>query len=136
MARKRYASEMEETKIDMTPLLDIVFIMLIFFIVTTSFVKPTGVAYDSPESSSQPNSKKGENILITVNKTGIIKIANRQVDIERLTANIEQMRAEAPEASVLILADKETRHGLVVKVMDQAKTAGVEKVSVAQSREQ
>ncbi|MCL1038929.1 biopolymer transporter ExbD [Shewanella submarina] len=134
MARKKYASETEEAKVDMTPLLDIVFIMLIFFIVTTSFVKPMGVEYSVPESNTPNNSQKSDNILISIEKSGLIKIGDRLVDIERVTANIQQIRAEAPEASVLILAETEARHGLVVKVMDYVKIAGVQKVSVAEKK--
>ncbi|MBT1446097.1 biopolymer transporter ExbD [Shewanella sp. JM162201] len=132
MAFKKYAAEHEEAKVDMTPMLDIIFIMLIFFIVTTSFVKPMGIDYNKPESSAR-SSAKSDNILISVNKAGIIKMENRQVDIERLTANIERKLAETPGAAVLIQAEGETLHGVVVKVMDEVKTAGVKKISVTQS---
>ncbi|MCL2915248.1 biopolymer transporter ExbD [Shewanella corallii] len=132
MKRKKHAHEHEEAEIDMTPMLDIVFIMLIFFIVTTSFVKPTGIEYNTPENNTPTNSKKSDNILITVENSGLIRIGDRLVDVERVTPNVQQRLAEAPEAAVLIQAEKEARHGLVVKVMDQVKTAGVEKISVTE----
>ncbi|ABE55702.1 Biopolymer transport protein ExbD/TolR [Shewanella denitrificans OS217] len=130
MARKKHSSMDEEAQIDMTPMLDIVFIMLIFFIVTTSFVKPSGLDYNKPKAS-QATSKPSANIFIGVSKTGVIMMENRQVDIERVTANVERMLAESPEAAVLIQADKEAQHGLVVKVLDEVKAAGIDKISVS-----
>jgi biopolymer transport protein ExbD len=130
MARKKHSSMDEEAQIDMTPMLDIVFIMLIFFIVTTSFVKPSGLDYNKPKAS-QATSKPSANIFIGISKTGVIMMENRQVDIERVTANVERMLAEAPEAAVLIQADKDTQHGLVVKVLDEVKSAGIDKISIS-----
>lgn len=134
MARKKHSSIDEEAQIDMTPMLDIVFIMLIFFIVTTSFIKPSGLDYNKPEAS-QATTQKSANIFIGVSKTGVIKMENRQVDIERVTANVERMLAESPEAAVLIEADKEAQHGLVVKVMDNVKKAGINKISVSAGKD-
>lgn len=134
MARKKHSSIDEEAQIDMTPMLDIVFIMLIFFIVTTSFIKPSGLEYNKPEAS-QATTQKSANIFIGVSKTGVIKMENRQVDIERVTANVERMLAESPEAAVLIEADKEAQHGLVVKVMDNVKKAGINKISVSAGKD-
>ncbi|WP_417762146.1 ExbD/TolR family protein [Shewanella sp.] len=134
MARKKHSSVDEEAQVDMTPMLDIVFIMLIFFIVTTSFVKPSGLDYNKPEAS-QATSKPSANIFIGVSKNGTIMMENRLVDIERVSANVERMLAEAPEAAVLIQADKEAQHGLVIKVMDQVKSAGVNKISVSAGKD-
>ncbi|GGB64043.1 MULTISPECIES: ExbD/TolR family protein [Shewanella] len=134
MARKKHSNMEEEAQIDMTPMLDIVFIMLIFFIVTTSFVKPSGLDYNKPKAS-QATSKPSANIFIGISKTGVIMMENRQVDIERVTANVERMLAEAPEAAVLIQADKDTQHGLVVKVLDNVKAAGIDKISVSAGNE-
>ncbi|WP_163934156.1 biopolymer transporter ExbD [Paraferrimonas sp. SM1919] len=129
MARKKHSSVEEEAQIDMTPMLDIVFIMLIFFIVTTSFVKPSGLDVNKPKAS-QSTQKKSANIFIGVSASGVIQMENRQVDIERVGANVERMLAEAPEAAVLIQADKEAKHGIIVKIMDQVKQAGIDKISV------
>ncbi|MCL1125395.1 ExbD/TolR family protein [Shewanella surugensis] len=134
MARKKHSSVEEEAQIDMTPMLDIVFIMLIFFIVTTSFVKPSGLDYNKPEAS-QATKKPSANIFIGVSKTGVIMMENRQVDIERVTANVERMLAESPEAAVLIQADKEAKHGLVIKVLDNVKKAGIDKISVSAGKD-
>ncbi|CAM3269185.1 MULTISPECIES: ExbD/TolR family protein [Shewanella] len=134
MARRKHSSVEEEAQIDMTPMLDIVFIMLIFFIVTTSFVKPSGLDYTKPEASTATK-KPSANIFIGVSKTGTIMMENRLVDIERVTANVERMLAEAPEAAVLIQADKDAKHGLVIKVMDSVKKAGVDKISVSAGKD-
>ena len=131
MARKKHSTMEEEAQIDMTPMLDIVFIMLIFFIVTTSFVKPSGLDYNKPKAS-QATSKPSANIFIGISKTGVIMMENRQVDIERVTANVERMLAEA---AVLIQADKDALHGLVVKVLDNVKAAGIDKISVSAGNE-
>ncbi|MCL2915899.1 biopolymer transporter ExbD [Shewanella corallii] len=133
MSLKKHSKIEEEAQIDMTPMLDIVFIMLIFFIVTTSFVKPSGIDYNKPEANVNSDSKT-DNILILVSQSGLITMENRLVDIERVTANVERMLAEAPEAAVLIRAETAASHGLVVEVMDQVRTAGVQKISVTEAK--
>ncbi|MED5524395.1 ExbD/TolR family protein [Gallaecimonas pentaromativorans] len=129
MARRRVRQE-EEASIDMTPMLDIVFIMLIFFIVTTSFVKESGIDVNRPTAATATK-KKAANIFIAIKENGEIYMEKRQVDVERVRANVEKMLAETPEASVVIQADKNSKHGVVVQVMDQVKAAGVDKISVA-----
>ncbi len=129
MARK-HRTEAEEASIDMTPMLDIVFIMLIFFIVTTSFVKEAGIEVNRPKAA-QATKQKNANIFIAVRKNGEIWMDKRQVDVERVAANIERMLAEQPTDTVIVQADKEALHGVVVKVMDQIKAAGIDKISVA-----
>lgn len=129
MARK-HRQEEEDAAVDMTPMLDIVFIMLIFFIVTTSFVKEAGIDVNRPKAN-QTTKKPSANIFIAVSENGEIWMDNRQVDIERVGANIERMIAEQPTDNVVIQADKEAKHGLVVKVMDQAKAAGISVITVS-----
>ncbi|WKE64449.1 biopolymer transporter ExbD [Gallaecimonas kandeliae] len=129
MARKRVRQE-EEASIDMTPMLDIVFIMLIFFIVTTSFVKESGIDVNRPTAATATK-KKSANIFIGVSANGEVHMEKRVVDVERVRANVERMLAEQPESSVVIQADKDTKHGVVVQVMDQVKAAGIDKISVA-----
>jgi biopolymer transport protein ExbD len=129
MARKHRSQE-EEAGIDMTPMLDIVFIMLIFFIVTTSFVKEAGIEVLRPKASTATQ-QKNANIFIAVRENGEIWMDKRMVDVERVGANIERMLAEQPTDTVVIQADVEAKHGVVVKVMDQVKQAGIDKISVA-----
>ena len=129
MARKQRREE-EEATIDMTPMLDIVFIMLIFFIVTTSFVKEAGIQVNKPKAGNT-SQEKSANIFIAVKENGEVHMDRRMVDVERVAANIERMLAEQPTDTVVIQADKEAKHGVVVKVMDQIKEAGIDKISVA-----
>jgi biopolymer transport protein ExbD len=133
MARKRIHED-DEAEIDMTPMLDIVFIMLIFFIVTTSFVKESGFDVHKPKAQ-QASKKKSANIFIAIDSAGRIHMEKRVVDIKRVRANIERMLAETPEAAVMIQADIDTKHGIVVKVMDQVKAAGIDKLMVAAEEE-
>ena len=129
MARK-VRTEEEDAAIDMTPMLDIVFIMLIFFIVTTSFVKEAGIQVNKPEAN-QANKEPSANIFIAIRDTGEVWMDKRQVDVERVAANLERMLAEQPTDLVVIQADKKAEHGRVVEVMDQVKEAGIDKISIA-----
>ncbi|MDP5190996.1 ExbD/TolR family protein [Rheinheimera baltica] len=121
MARKRIR-EAEQAEIDITPMMDIVFIMLIFFIVTTSFVKEAGIDVNKPEAA-QAQKKPSATIFIAVRANGEIWMDKRQVDVERVSANIERLRAESPTDTIIVQADKEAKHGIVMEVMDQIKTA-------------
>ena len=129
MARNRIREE-EDAAIDMTPMLDIVFIMLIFFIVTTSFVKEAGIQVNKPEAN-QATKEPSANIFIAIRDNGEVWMDKRQVDVERVAANLERMLAEQPTDLVVIQADKEAEHGRVVEVMDQVKEAGIDKISIA-----
>ncbi|MFW8650032.1 ExbD/TolR family protein [Vibrio diabolicus] len=129
--KRRYNSDSsDETAIDMTPMLDIVFIMLIFFIVTTSFVKEAGLEVNRPTASSAQTVKKG-NIMVAVGAAGDVWVDKRRIEVDAVRANIERLRAESPDGAVVIQADTEANAGVVVKVMDQIKMAGVESISIA-----
>ena len=130
MARRHVASEGQEGDIDITPMLDIVFIMLILFIVTTSFVKESGVTVSRPTASTA-ESKQGSNILIAIRANGEIWIDKRSVDLRAVRANTERLKAESPEGAVVIQADEFAPTGILVKVMDQVRLAGVTDISVA-----
>ncbi len=121
-------------EVNMTPLIDMVFILLIFFIVTTSFVKETGVDVSRPSAKTAVKKEKA-NILIAIKPNGEVWIDKRQVDRRAVRANVERMHAENPEGSVIILADKEAKTGLLIEVMDQARLAGVASVSIAAERD-
>ncbi|ASI97645.1 biopolymer transporter ExbD [Vibrio rotiferianus] len=129
--KRRYSSDSsEEAAIDMTPMLDIVFIMLIFFIVTTSFVKEAGLEVNRPTASSAQTVKKG-NIMVAIGAAGDVWVDKRRIEVDAVRANIERLRAESPDGAVVIQADTEANAGVVVKVMDQIKMAGVESISIA-----
>ncbi|MCB0390706.1 MAG: biopolymer transporter ExbD [Bdellovibrionales bacterium] len=126
----RISDAEEESSIDLTPMLDVVFIMLIFFIVSTSFVKESGIQVNRP-SAATAEKKERANILVAINEAGEIWIQKRKVDIRSVRANVERMHAESPEGSVVIQADKQSKNGLLVQVMDQIRLAGVQNISLA-----
>jgi biopolymer transport protein ExbD len=130
MRKRRYRAAEEDTEINMTPMLDIVFIMLIFFVVTASFVKESGVDVSRPSASTAVRKEHG-NILIGISANDEIWMDKRRVDVRAVRATVERLHAENPEGAVVIQADKDARAGLLVRVMDQARMAGVADVSIA-----
>ena len=111
-------------------MLDVVFIMLIFFIVTATFVKEAGIDVNRPDAATAVKQEKA-NILIAINANNEIWIDSRQVDIRAVRPNIERMQAENPQGSVVIQADKESKTDTLIKVMDAARSAGVFNVAIA-----
>ena len=120
----------EEAAIDMTPMLDVVCIMLIFFIVTASFVKEAGIDVNRPDAATAVK-KDRANILIAISDKGEIWINKRRIDERAVQANIERLRAENPQGSVVIQADKKATTDVLIKVMDASRSAGVYDVSIA-----
>jgi len=126
--RKKHQSGDEGSEIDLTPMLDVVFIMLIFFIVTASFVKETGINPNVPEPNDNPPPPDApQNILIRISGDNQIwlleKEGERRVDTRAVRSNIERMRAELPKASVIIQVDSKTNTGTYVAVADAAREA-------------
>jgi biopolymer transport protein ExbD len=128
--RRQRRSSIEEAEVDLTPMLDVVFIMLIFFIVTASFVKESGMDVNRPDAATAVVKPRG-NILVAITPNGQIWIDKRQVDVRAVRANIERLYAENPQGAVVIQADRDSKNGLLVAVMDAAKLAGVENISIA-----
>lgn len=128
--RRRHSHKNDEAEINITPMLDVVFIMLIFFIVTTSFIKETGIDVNRPSADTAEKKERG-NILIAINANGDIWMNKRKIDIRSVRANVERAHAENPEGSVVITADKESKTDTLIQVMDQARLAGVQNVSIA-----
>ncbi len=129
--RRKISHREEEAEINITPMLDVVFIMLIFFIVTTSFVSEIGVDVNRPSNQPKQEQKISEVIAIRIEKTGKIVIQGRTIDIRAVRANIESSLAAKADAPVVIVADREADAGLLVRVIDQARVAGAETVSLA-----
>ena len=127
MARKHGTDE--EAQIDMTPMLDVTFIMLIFFIVTTSFVKEAGVDVSRPGAETGLPQKA--NIMIGVSQTGQVWMSKRQISMDAVRPYVEAARGETPESSVVIIADRFAPAGVVIQVMDQARLAGVNNIAIA-----
>ena len=117
-------SQEEEEGINLTPMLDVVFIMLIFFIVTASFVKEAGIDVLRPTAETA-ESKKKANILVAISGNNEIWIDRQKVDQQAVRAQIERLHAENPEGSVLIQADKESHSETLLAVMAAAREAKV-----------
>ncbi|RME20470.1 MAG: biopolymer transporter ExbD [Deltaproteobacteria bacterium] len=128
--RRRVIQEEEEAEINITPMLDIVFIMLIFFIVTASFVKESGVDVQKPGAVTAAK-KEHASIFIAITKDGQVWMDRRPVDIRAVGPNVKRMLAENPKGSVIIQADRESKNGILVEVMDQVRLAGVTAISIA-----
>jgi len=120
----------EESEINITPMLDVVFIMLIFFIVTATFVKESGIDVNRPDAATATKQEKA-NILIAIAANNTIWIDRRMIDIRAVRPNIERLHAENPQGSVVIQADKESKTDTLIQVMDASRQAGVYNVSIA-----
>ncbi|MCE2423644.1 MAG: biopolymer transporter ExbD [Pseudomonadales bacterium] len=132
--RKHIRPESEENKINLTPMLDVVFIMLIFFIVTATFVKEIGLDVNRPEDDKpQTVDPDKKSIIVRVTNRDRVIIAGRDVDIRSVRANIERLHAENPEAPVIIQPHPESRTDTMIQIMDSARQAGVYNVSLAAS---
>ena len=116
--------------VNLTPLIDVVFILLIFFLVTASFTKEAGIDVNRPTAQTAVRQERG-NLVIAISKNGDIWIDNQKVDIRTIRAHIEQLHAQNPEGTVIILADKDARTGATVDVLDQVRLAGVTNVALA-----
>ena len=128
------SEEVPDQQINLTPMLDVVFIMLIFFIVTATFVKETGIDINQPDDNKpvnvDPNKKS---IVVRITARDRIMIAQRDVDVRNVRANIERLHAENPEAPVIIQADPASSTEALIHVMDSSRQAGVYNVSLAAS---
>jgi biopolymer transport protein ExbD len=127
--QKQRAPE-DEAQIDLTPMLDVVFIMLIFFIVTASFIKEAGVEVNRPEASTA-DPAENVNILIAVTANNEVWMAGRRIDVRAVRANVERLHAENPKGAVVIQADNASTTETVVAVLDASREAGVMDVSLA-----
>ena len=127
---KRHSEKQDDTEINITPMLDIVFIMLIFFIVTTSFVKETGIDPSRPMAETAKPKTRG-NILIGVTELGDIWFNKQQIELTMLRQRVEEAAAENPERSAVIIADEGAPTGVVIDIMDQVALGGVIDISVA-----
>ncbi|MEZ7859280.1 MAG: biopolymer transport protein ExbD [Oceanospirillaceae bacterium] len=132
MALGKRRKEEEESAIDMTPMLDVVFIMLIFFIVTASFVNESGLSVNRPPTSDQPPpDSKNTNIVFRVSESNELTLEGRRIDIRAVRANVERMHAEKPEAKVIISSHPKAKTDMFVKISDQAREAGVYDISLS-----
>ena len=127
---KMFGAEEEENEINLTPMLDVVFIMLIFFIVTASFIKEAGIDVDRPDAPSA-DSQDDAAILIAISANDEIWIDRRETEPNAVRGMIERLHAENPKGSIVIQADEESTNEMLVVVMEAAKQAGVTNVAIA-----
>ena len=130
MGRRKKAAEEEPNAIDLTPMLDVVFIMLIFFIVTASFIKEAGIEIERPDASTALL-KKNANILVAVSANNEVWIDKNMIDIRAIKGSIERLHAENPKGALVIQADDEADIEILTKVAKAAREAGVMDVSVS-----
>jgi biopolymer transport protein ExbD len=123
-------AEDEEASVDITPMLDVVFIMLIFFIVTATFIKEAGIDVDKPDAATAVVQEKAS-ILVAIDASDNVWINRRQVDIRSVRSIIERLHAENPKGTVVIQADRESRNNTLVEVMDASRRAGVYDIALA-----
>jgi biopolymer transport protein ExbD len=130
MQANRHAPETEETGIDLAPMLDFTINLLIFFIITTSFIKEAGVEVFKPEALTAEHRESG-NLLIAIRENGDIWMDRKQVDLREVRPLIERLHIERPDDTVVIIADRNSHAGMVAKVMDEVRAGGISEVSIA-----
>ena len=128
----KHNPESEDHGIDLAPMLDFVLNLLIFFIITTSFIKEAGVTVVRPDATTAEYRESG-NILVAIRENGDIWMDRKPVDIREVRTMIERLHIERPEDTVVIIADKDSKTGVLTKVMDQVKLGGIGDVSIAES---
>ena len=125
----------EEVDINLTPMLDVVFILLIFFIVTASFVKEAGIEVSRPAAESAVRQEHAA-IIVAIDARGGVWIDKRSVDLRAVRANVERLHLQNPQGSVVILADRASHNGVLVEVLDQVRMAGVDKIAIAATQDE
>ena len=130
MQSRRHAPETEDTGIDLAPMLDFTINLLIFFIITTSFIKEAGVTVFKPEAATAINRDSG-NLLIAIRENGDIWMDRRRIELRDVRTQMERLHIERPDDTVVIIADRESDAGKVAEVMDEVRLAGITTVSIA-----
>ena len=125
----RHQRQEEEIGIDLAPMLDFVLNLLIFFIITTSFVKEAGIQVDREQALTAEHREDG-NILIAIRANGDVWMDRRQVDLREVRPIIERLHVERPDDTVVVIGDKAAPAGILAQVMDEVKLGGVEEVTV------
>ncbi len=125
----------DRVDINLSPLIDMVFLLLIFFVVTTSFVKESGIDVQRSTAATAEIKERG-NVMIGVTQQGDIYMEGKKIDLRSIRPLVERALAEDPESAVVVVADKKSETGAIVKVMDQCRLAGARNVSLAAKREE
>ena len=125
----------DEIELNMSPLIDMIFILLIFFLVTTTFVKESGVDVNRPVESQKKSTEEIPNMIINVTRDGMVFIDGQAIDVRSVRSRMERFKYENPDGNVIITSDKQSRFGISVEVLDQVRLAGITNVVVASSAE-
>ena len=125
----------DQIELNLMPLIDMIFILLIFFLVTTTFVKESGVDVNRPVESQKKSTEEIPNIIINVTRDGMVYIDNQAIDVRSVRSRMERFKYENPDGNVIITSDKESRFGISVEVLDQVRLAEITNVVVASSAE-
>jgi len=128
--RGRSVRQVEETEVDLTPMLDVVFILLIFFIVTSTFIQERALKLEPPPPASDTPSDPVPTILVRIDGDNLVTVNGRLADVGSVRANIERLRAETPGMPVIIQAHPEAKNGSILRIRDQAESAQVDKVNL------
>ncbi len=121
----------EEVRVDLTSMIDVVFLLLIFFMISTTFVETPGLSIKLPESSAQRAAEEPRELRIYVSSKGEIYLKDQKIDVERLRKELRSNRDRSAETTFLLLADQEARHGRVVELMDLAREEGFTRLAIA-----
>lgn len=135
MRLKRRVSDVHEehTGIDLAPMLDFVLNLLIFFIISATFVREIGIGVSSP-SSKAAQSKESGSLLVAIDASGAVYVDRRMVDLRAVRANVERYHAEKPEDIAVVMAHRDAPTGTLVQVVDQIKLGGIDSISFAASK--
>ena len=132
--RGRSHNPPEEASVDLTPMLDVVFILLIFFIVTSTFIQEEALGLEPPPPPAPPQENQQQDaILVYVGEDNLITVNGRFTDITGVRANMERLRAENPESALIIQAHPRARTGTIVKIRDEAYNANMDRVNIVRS---
>ena len=123
--------EREEPRIDLTPMVDVVFLLLIFFMISTTFVETPGISIKLPESSAQQVEHEPKEIKIYLSTEGDIYYQKKQISLDQFKDVLAEHQSNAAETTFMLLADQDSRHGKVVTLMDLARDAGYKKLAIA-----
>jgi biopolymer transport protein ExbD len=130
MEARRHSAESEEHGIDLAPMLDFTVNLLIFFIITTSFIKEAGITVFKPHATTAEHRESG-NLLIAIRQNGDIWMDRQRVELRDVRPKMERLHIERPEDTVVVIADKASSAGMVAKVMDEVRLAGIKDIAIA-----
>jgi biopolymer transport protein ExbD len=130
MQSRRHSPETEDTGIDLAPMLDFTVNLLIFFIITTSFIKEAGITVFKPSAVTAVGRESG-NLMIAIRENGDIWMDRRRIDIRDVRPQMERLHIERPDDTVVIIADKAAQAGVVAEVMDEVRLSGITVMSIA-----